>query len=359
MSRKKAFITGITGQDGSYLAELLLSKDYVVHGLVRRSSSLNRQRLERAQGMARLGTGQLFLHYGDLCDSSSLSRLVSEIQPNEIYNLGAQSHVKVSFEAPESTADVDAMGVLRLLEAMRANTKDCRFYQASTSELFGKVAESPQSENTPFYPRSPYGVAKLYSYWLVKNYREAYGIHASNGILFNHESPRRGENFVTRKITLTIASMVADDKKVLTLGNLNARRDWGYAKDYVEMMWLMLQQDQPDDYVAATGECHTVREFVEVAARYAGFEIQWTGSGVDERGVDTNTGRELVRVSPDYFRPTEVELLVGDASKAREQLGWQPRTTFYQLVEKMMKADLLLCGLAPSTDGKRHPAKAF
>ena len=346
---KKAFITGITGQDGSYLAELLLDKGYEVHGLVRRSSSFNRERIEPLY----LGTlirdshlyNRLQLHYGDLTDSSNLIRLVQQIQPDEIYNLAAQSHVQVSFDVPEYTAETDGVGVLRLLEAVRVTglEKKVRIYQASTSELYGKVQEIPQTEKTPFYPRSPYGVAKLYAYWIVKNYREAYNMFACNGILFNHESERRGENFVTRKITLAAARISLGLQEKLYLGNMDAKRDWGHARDYVECMWLMLQQDEPGDYVVATGETHSVREFTTLAFSEAGVKLDWQGSGVDEKGIDTTTGKVLVEVDPKYFRPSEVDLLVGDATKAREKLGWQPGTSFAELCKLMVQEDLKRC----------------
>lgn len=346
---KKAFITGITGQDGSYLAELLLDKGYEVHGLVRRSSSFNRERIEPLY----LGTlirdshlyNRLQLHYGDLTDSSNLIRLVQQIQPDEIYNLAAQSHVQVSFDVPEYTAETDGVGVLRLLEAVRVTglEKKVRIYQASTSELYGKVQEIPQTEKTPFYPRSPYGVAKLYAYWIVKNYREAYNMFACNGILFNHESERRGENFVTRKITLAAARISLGLQEKLYLGNMDAKRDWGHARDYVECMWLMLQQDVPGDYVVATGETHSVREFTTLAFAEAGVKLQWQGSGVDEKGIDATTGKVLVEVDPKYFRPSEVDLLVGDATKARENLGWQPKISFGELCKLMVQEDLKRC----------------
>jgi GDPmannose 4,6-dehydratase len=345
MTQKTALITGITGQDGSYLAELLLEKGYAVHGIVRRSSLFNRSRIEGAQAAARKAGKTYDLHYGDMSDSSSLNRILALVRPDEVYNLAAQSHVRVSFDSPESTADVDATGVLRLLEGIRSNKLDSRFYQASTSELYGQVVETPQTETTPFYPRSPYGVAKLYGFWITKNYREAYGMHASNGILFNHESPRRGENFVTRKITLTLARIKAGLDPVLKLGNLDARRDWGFAGDYVEMMWMMLQQPQPDDYVAATGEMHTVREFVEKASALCGYDIAWEGEGVAEKGRDRKSGKVLVEIDPRFFRPAEVELLVGDPAKAKRRLGWEPKVKFEGLVELMMKADLEAHGL--------------
>lgn len=344
---KKALITGISGQDGSYLAELLIEKGYEVYGLIRRSSSFNRERIEHLYLDDFLRDnhfhGNFYLHYGDMTDSSNLIRLINQIRPDEIYNLAAQSHVQVSFEVPEYTADVDALGTLRLMEAVRLlNIHDqVRIYHASTSELYGKVQEIPQTETTPFYPRSPYGVAKLYAYWIVKNYREAYDFHASNGILFNHESERRGESFVTRKITLAVAGIKHGLKDKLSLGNLDAERDWGYAKDYVECMWLMLQQDIPDDYVIATGEKHTVREFATTAFAMAGFDIEWEGDGINEIGLDRRTGKVLIDIDPKYFRPAEVELLIGNPSKAVNKLGWNPNTTpFYELVRLMIEHDL-------------------
>ncbi len=342
MPKKVALITGITGQDGSYLAELLIEKDYDVHGIIRRTSLFNRGRIEEARNLARKAGKTYELHYGDMADSSSLNRIIALVRPDEIYNLAAQSHVKVSFDSPESTADVDATGVLRLLEGIRSNKLDSRFYQASTSELYGQVVEVPQRETTPFYPRSPYGVAKMYGFWITKNYREAYGMHASNGILFNHESPRRGENFVTRKITLTLAKIKAGLESSLRLGNMDAKRDWGHAKDYVEMMWIMLQQPEADDYVAATGETHTVREFVEKAAAVCGYDIAWEGEGENEKGRDRKSGKVIVEIDPKFFRPAEVELLIGDPAKAREKLGWKPKITFAELAELMMRADLEL-----------------
>lgn len=344
-----ALITGITGQDGSYLAEFLLDKGYEVHGIIRRSSSFNTARIEhlyldewvRDMHRRRLIT----LHYGDMTDSSSLIRIIGEVRPDEIYNLAAQSHVKVSFDVPEYTADVDATGTLRLLEAIRilGLEKQCRVYQASTSELFGKVRQVPQNEDTPFYPRSPYAVAKMYSFWIMKNYRESYGMYTANGILFNHESPRRGENFVTRKITLAAARIAHKRQDKLYLGNLDALRDWGYAADYVECMWLILQQPQPDDFVIATGEYHTVRDFTTRAFARAGINLRWEGSGLDEKGIDTDTGRTLVEVDPRFFRPAEVEQLLGDPSKARTTLGWNPRKTSFQaLVDMMVDADMQL-----------------
>lgn len=338
--RKVALVTGITGQDGSYLAEFLLDKGYDVHGIIRRTSHFSRSFIEPIRERA-TACGQVFdLHYGNMGDSSSLHRIIGLCRPTEVYNLAAQSHVGVSFDEPEYAADIDAVGVLRLLEGVRQTGIDCRFYQASTSELYGTVADMPQAEDTPFHPRSPYGVAKLYGYWIVQNYRESYGIHANNGILFNHESPRRGENFVTRKITYSLARIRAGKQDMLRLGNMEARRDWGYAKDYVQAMWLILQQDKADDYVVATGETHSVREFVEVAALTAGFDIAWEGEGLDEIGRDRKTGKAIVCVDPKYFRPAEVEVLQGDPSKAREILGWKPTVTFHELVEMMMKADL-------------------
>ena len=327
---KVALITGITGQDGSYLAELLLETGYEVHGIVRRSSLINTHRIDPIYN-------DIKLHYGDMTDAGSIIQIIQKVKPDEIYNLAAQSHVKVSFELPEYTGTVDGLGTLRILDAIRilGMENDVRIYQASTSELYGKVQEVPQTETTPFYPRSPYGVAKLYGYWIVKNYREAYGLHASSGILFNHESPRRGETFVTRKITQGLSRISVGVQDVLYLGNLDAKRDWGHAKDYVEAMWLMLQQDEPDDYVIATGEQHSVREFVELAGPLFGLNIEWIGEGLDEKGVDKITGRSIIEVSEKYFRPTEVDSLLGDASKAKEKLGWEPKTTFKQLVEDM------------------------
>ena len=340
MEKKIALITGITGQDGSYLADFLLERNYAVHGIARRTSLFNRGRIEESRARA-LASGRVYaLHYGDMSDSSSLNRIVAETRPHELYHLAAQSHVAVSFAQPEYTCDVDANGVLRLLEAIRSNRFETRFYQASTSELYGKVREIPQNEETPFYPRSPYAAAKLYGYWIVRNYRESYGMHASNGILFNHESPRRGENFVTRKITLGLARIKSGRQSKISMGNLDALRDWGYAADYVEAMWLVLQQDEPDDYVIATGEMHSVREFIERAARIAGFDLQWEGAGVGEIGRDARSGAVIVDVDPRYYRPAEVEQLMGDATKARKKLGWQPRVGFEELVELMMEADL-------------------
>lgn len=341
MTQKTALITGITGQDGSYLAELLLEKGYIVHGMRRRSSSFNTNRIDHIYRDPHDKDARLFLHYGDLSDSSSLIRVVQQTQPDEIYNLAAQSHVAVSFEKPEYTADIDGIGTMRLLEAIRTLglTQKTRFYQASTSELFGKVQEVPQTELTPFYPRSPYAVAKLYSFWAVVNYREAYGMHASNGILFNHESPRRGETFVTRKITMALARIKHGLQECLYLGNMDALRDWGHAKDYVEMMWLMLQKEQPTDYVISTGEQHSVREFVKIAAEIAGIELTWSGHGLEEKAYDSN-GICRVAVDPRYYRAAEVETLLGDSSKARKELGWSPKISFAQLVSDMMESDL-------------------
>jgi GDPmannose 4,6-dehydratase len=338
---KRALITGITGQDGAYLAELLLAKGYEVHGLKRRASSFNTDRIDHLYQDPHAPERRLILHYGDLTDATNLIRVVQQTRPDEIYNLGAQSHVQVSFETPEYTANVDAMGTLRLLEAIRilGLEKTTRFYQASTSELYGEVQEMPQTETTPFYPRSPYAVAKLYAYWITVNYREAYGLYACNGILFNHESPRRGETFVTRKVTRALARISLGLQDTLHLGNLDARRDWGHAKDYVEMQWLMLQQDRPEDFVIATGVQHSVRDFVTLAARELGIEVRWEGRGIEERGFDAQ-GRCIVAVDPRYFRPTEVQTLLGDASKARTKLGWQPRIGFEELVAEMVREDL-------------------
>jgi len=339
--KKTALITGITGQDGGYLAELLLSKGYVVHGIKRRTSLFNTDRIDHLYQDPHTRDQRLFLHYGDLTDSSNLIRIVQQTQPDEIYNLAAMSHVAVSFETPEYTANVDALGTLRLLEAIRilGMEKWTRFYQASTSELYGKAQEIPQKETTPFYPRSPYAVAKLYAHWITVNYREAYGLYACNGILFNHESPLRGETFVSRKITRALARIKLGLQDTLYLGNLDARRDWGHAKDYVEMQWLMLQQPTPDDYVIATGRQYSVREFVTLAAREVGLFVNWEGQGENERGFDQD-GRCIVKVDPRYFRPTEVETLLGDATKAREQLGWTPKIPFSELVSEMMREDL-------------------
>ena len=328
---KVALITGITGQDGSYLAELLLEKGYEVHGIVRRASLINTHRIDHIYD-------DIHLHYGDLTDATNIIGVIKKVEPDEIYNLGAQSHVKVSFETPEYTGNVDGLGTLRILEAVRLLGMEdkVRIYQASTSELYGLVQEVPQRETTPFYPRSPYGVAKLYGYWIVKNYRESYGLHASSGILFNHESPRRGETFVTRKITRGLSRISTGQQDVLSLGNLDARRDWGHAKDFVKAMWLMLQQDEPDDYVIATGEQYSVRDFVDAAAPYFGMKIEWMGEGLNEVGYDWNTKRPVIKVDPKYFRPAEVESLLGDATKAKEKLGWEPKTSFTELVEDMV-----------------------
>jgi len=333
---KKAFITGITGQDGSFLAELLLEKGYEVHGTIRRASVFNTQRIEHL-----MEHPNLTLHHGDLSDSANLNKLLGSIKPDEIYNLGAMSHVAVSFEVPEYTAQVDAVGTLRLLDAMLNQCQEAKFYQASTSELYGKVQEIPQSETTPFYPRSPYGVAKLYGFWITKNFREAYDLYACNGILFNHESERRGKTFVTRKITKILSEIHVGQTDVLKLGNMDAKRDWGYAKEYVEGMWRMLQQEEADDFVLATGKTYTVREFVERAAKHVNFDIVWEGEGIEEKGYDRNTGKLVVEVDPKYFRPAEVELLVGDATKAKEKLGWEAKVDLDELVEIMMKHDII------------------
>jgi len=341
---KTALITGITGQDGAYLAEFLLKKGYEVHGIKRRSSLFNTARIDHLYQDPHEENVRLHLHYGDLTDATNLIRVIQEVQPDEIYNLAAQSHVKVSFETPEYTANSDALGTLRLLEAIRilGLEKKTRFYQASTSELYGKTSEVPQNEKTPFYPRSPYAAAKLYAYWVTVNYREAYCIFASNGILFNHESPIRGETFVTRKITRAAARIKLGLQEKVYLGNLDAKRDWGHARDYVEAMWKILQHEEPDDFVIATGETHSVREFAELAFREVGFDIQWHGSCIDEKGIDSETGKVLIQIDPKYFRPTEVDILHGDASKAREKLGWMPKISFKQLVSEMVKEDLRL-----------------
>ena len=349
VTNKIALITGVTGQDGAYLSRLLLDKGYVVHGIKRRSSSFNAARIDDLYVDPHEGETRFFLHYGDMTDSTNLIRLLQDIQPDELYNLAAQSHVQVSFEAPEYTANADALGTLRLLEAIRILRLESktRYYQASTSELYGNAAEAPQRETTPFYPRSPYGVAKLYAYWITVNYREAYGIHASNGILFNHEGPMRGETFVTRKITRAVAAIELGLQKRLYIGNLDAKRDWGHAGDFVKGMWLMLQQPEPDDYVLATGESHSVREFIEFAFAEVGRSIEWTGTGDYEVGVDMATGKDLVRVDSRYFRPTEVASLLGDATKARRKLGWQPETSFADLVAEMVKSDLKAIAAEP------------
>lgn len=336
---KKALITGITGQDGSYLAEFLLEKGYEVHGLIRRASTFNTERIEHLYRDPHLQNTKLFLHYGDLSDSSNISRLLAKIQPDEIYHLGAQSHVRVSFDMPEYTGDVTGLGTLRILDAIRETGIHTKFYQASSSEMFGLVQEVPQKETTPFYPRSPYGCAKVYAYWATVNYRESYGLFACNGILFNHESPRRGETFVTRKITRGLSRIACGLDEALYLGNLDAKRDWGYAKDYVEGMWLMLQQEKPDDYILSTNETHTVREFIEESCRLLDFDLVWEGEGVDERGIDRKTGKTIIKIDPKYFRPAEVDLLIGDNTKAKERLGWEPKTKFHELVKIMVEED--------------------
>ena len=337
---KKALITGITGQDGSYLAELLLEKGYEVHGIIRRASTFNTSRIDHLYTDPHINGVKLFLHYGDLSDGSNINRLLEKIRPDEIYHLGAQSHVRVSFDIPEYTGDVTGLGTLRILDAIRETGIKTKFYQASSSEMFGKALEIPIKETTPFYPRSPYGCAKVYAYWITKNYREAYGLFACNGTLFNHESPRRGETFVTRKITRGLARIKLGKDKKLYLGNLDAKRDWGYAKDYVYGMWLMLQQDKPDDYILATNETHTVREFVEMSAKHLGFDLVWKGKGVNEKGIDKNTGKIIIKIDPKYFRPAEVDILLGDYSKAKKELGWEPKVKFKELVKLMTEADL-------------------
>lgn len=339
MKNKVALISGITGQDGSYLTELLLNKGYTVHGIIRRASSFNTFRIDHIYNQKELLNNRFFLHYGDLTDSSNLNRLVEKTQPDEIYNLGAQSHVQVSFEVPEYTAEVDGLGTLRFLDAIKETGIKTRFYQASTSELFGKVQEIPQTETTPFYPRSPYAAAKLYAYWIVVNYREAYNLFASNGILFNHESERRGKTFVTRKISVGVARIMAGYNEELSLGNLDAKRDWGYAPEFVEGMWRILQADTPDDFVLATNETHTVREFIEESFKVLGEEVVWEGEGVDEVGRLKSSGKIVVVINPKYFRPTEVELLIGDYAKAKKILGWEPKTRFTELVKIMVEAD--------------------
>lgn len=338
--KKTALITGITGQDGSYLAELLLEKGYEVHGIIRRASTFNTGRIDHIFQDPHESHKRLFLHYGDISDSSNISRLIEQIQPDEIYHLAAQSHVRVSFDTPEYTGDVTGLGTLRILDAIREAGVKTRFYQASSSEMYGLVQEVPQSEATPFYPRSPYGVAKVYGFWITKNYRESYDMFACNGILFNHESPRRGETFVTRKVSRGLARIKLGLDETLYMGNLDAKRDWGYAKDYVEGMWRMLQQDTPDDYVLATNEAHTVREFIEVASKQLGFALEWQGEDVDEVGIDKNTGKVIIKIDPVYFRPAEVELLIGDYAKAKKVLGWEPTVKFKGLVELMVDADL-------------------
>lgn len=341
---KKALITGITGQDGSHLTELLLEKGYEVHGIIRRASSINTWRINHLYNDSEILNKKLFLHYGDVTDTLSTTTLIKKIQPDEIYNLAAQSHVQVSFEIPEITANIDALGMLKILEAVRALglTEKTKIYQASTSELYGKVQETPQSETTPFYPRSPYGVAKLYAFWIVKNYRESYNMFACNGILFNHEGERRGFNFVTRKITIGLSKIKLGMQDVLELGNLDSKRDWGYAKEYVEAMWLMLQQEKPKDFVIATGETHTIREFIEACSKELGVDIEWQGEGIDEIGIDKQTGKTIIKVNPKYFRPAEVELLLGDPTKAKEILGWEAKTKFEDLAKFMINSDYKL-----------------
>jgi GDPmannose 4,6-dehydratase len=337
--KKVALISGITGQDGSYLTELLLEKDYIVHGIIRRSSSFNTFRIDHIYNNPAHINKNFFLHYGDLTDSSNLNRLVEKIQPSEIYNLAAQSHVQVSFEVPEYSAEVDGVGTLRFLDAIKETGLNTRFYQASTSELYGKAQEIPQTEKTPFYPRSPYAVAKLYAYWIVINYREAYNVFASNGILFNHESERRGKTFVTRKITVAASKIILGQQQTMFLGNIDSKRDWGYAPEYVEGMWRMLQADQPDDYVLATNETHTIREFVEETFKALGEEIIWQGKGLEEKGLLKSSGKTVVAIDPRYFRPTEVDILIGNPAKAKEKLGWEPKTTFKELVKIMVRSD--------------------
>ncbi len=337
---KKALITGITGQDGSYLAELLLEKGYEVHGIIRRASTFNTSRIDHLYQDPHIKGVKLFLHYGDLSDGSNISRLLAQIKPDEIYHLGAQSHVRVSFDIPEYTGDVTGLGTVRILEAIRDSGIKTKFYQASSSEMFGKALEIPLKETTPFYPRSPYGCAKVYAYWITKNYRESYGMFASNGILFNHESPRRGETFVTKKITSGLARIKLGKEEKLYLGNLDAKRDWGYAKDYVYGMWLMLQHSEPDDFILATNETHSVREFIEEASKHLGFELAWEGTGVDEKGIDKKTGKTIIEIDSRYFRPAEVDILLGDYSKAKNKLGWEPETKFKELVKLMIEADV-------------------
>jgi GDPmannose 4,6-dehydratase len=337
--QKKALITGITGQDGSYLAEFLLEKGYQVHGIIRRSSTFNTSRIDHIFQDPHESHKRLFLHYGDVADSSNISRLIEKIKPDEIYNLAAQSHVRVSFDIPEYTGDVTGLGTLRILDAIRESGIKTRFYQASSSEMFGLVQHVPQTEETPFYPRSPYGVAKVYSYWITKNYRESYDLFACNGILFNHESPRRGETFVTRKVSRGLARIKLGLDETLFMGNLDAKRDWGYAKDYIEGMWMMLQQEKPDDYVLATNETHTVREFIEHAAKRLEFDLEWRGEGLKEEGVDKKTGKVIIKIDPTYFRPAEVDLLIGDPAKAKRTIGWEPKVKFEELVELMTDAD--------------------
>ncbi|WP_186429886.1 GDP-mannose 4,6-dehydratase [Clostridium sp. BSD9I1] len=343
---KKALITGITGQDGSYLAEFLLSKGYEVHGMIRRASTFNTKRIDHLFENPNIGNKTLFLHHGDLTDSSNINRMIEKIKPDEIYNLGAQSHVQVSFEVPEYTVETDGIGTLRILDAIKESGIKTKYYQASTSELFGGLpGTAPQNEDTPFYPRSPYAAAKLYAYWITVNYREAYNIFACNGILFNHESPRRGETFVTRKITRAVASIIGGTQDKVSLGNLDAKRDWGFAGDYVEGMWMMLQNDKPKDYVLATGETHTVREFADLSFKEVGIELEWIGKGIDEKAIDKRTGKVLVDVNPRYFRPTEVDLLLGDPSKVEKEIGWKRRVSFQKLVKMMVESDVKdICG---------------
>ncbi len=344
---KKALITGITGQDGSYLAEFLLAKGYEVHGIIRRSSSFNTGRIEHIYQDPHHPDAKMFLHYGDLTDSSNLNRILEKVRPDEIYNLGAQSHVKVSFEFPEYTANADALGVLRILDAIKDAGLKVKFYQAGSSEMFGKVLETPQKETTPFYPRSPYGCAKVFAHYICVNYREAYGMFICNGILFNHESPRRGGTFVTKKVTNALANVKLGRQDRVYIGNLNAKRDWGYAKEYVEAMWLMLQQEKPDDYVIATGESHSVREFLEYTAQLLGLDIGWNGEGLAEKGYDKNTGKVIVEIDPRYYRPTEVDFLLGDAGKAKRVLGWEPKTKFKELIKLMLEEEFRDNGLDP------------
>lgn len=341
-SPKKAFITGITGQDGSYLAELLIEKGYEVHGLIRRSSSFNTARIDHIYSDPHLKNTKIHLHFGDLSDSSNINRILEKVEPNEIYHLGAQSHVRVSFDIPEYTADVTGLGTLRILDAIIETGIKTKFYQASSSEMFGKAIELPLKETTPFHPRSPYGVAKVYAYWITKNYRESYGMFASNGILFNHESPRRGETFVTRKITLGLSRVKLGLQEKIHLGNLDSKRDWGYAKDYVHGMWLMLQHKEPDDFILATNETHSVREFIEETAKVLGIDLVWKGKGLNEKGIDRKTGKTIVEIDPRYFRPAEVDVLLGDHSKARKKLGWKPSVKFKELVKIMTEHDLAL-----------------
>ncbi len=356
---KKALITGITGQDGSYLAEFLLYKGYEVHGIKRRSSIIRTDRIDHIYQDIHEKDLRFIMHYGDMTDSSNLNRLIDRINPDEIYNLAAQSHVQVSFEVPEYTAEVDAIGALRLLDAIKEVGVECKFYQASSSEMYGEAVEFPQTEKTSFNPRSPYAAAKIFAYWVTKNYRDAYDLFGCNGILFNHESPRRGETFVTRKITMAVANILAGNQDKLYLGNLNAKRDWGYAPEYIKAMWLMLNQDGPEDFVIATGEMHTVREFAEEAFSYAGYNIEWVGKGVKEKGTDKKSGKVLVEIDPRYFRPTETEVLLGDASKAKKKLGWKPKVRFKELVKIMVDADMRDLGLEPPNKGDKIIKRKF